>query len=86
MLELQAADLIAREAFKYADNLGVRRTRMPVKRLKDRMSFHLWNRECLEFLRDRGGPENLRFLAEWAYLPSEQVPVFPRFYAEDFVA
>jgi hypothetical protein len=62
---LQGADFIAREAFKHADNMGLRRIRKPLKALKDRISFHLWTRECLEYLRDRGGQENLETLASW---------------------
>lgn len=43
---LQGADLIAREAFKHAVNLGVRKIRKPVKSLQTRLSFHLWTNDC----------------------------------------
>lgn len=86
LLELQAADLLAREAFKHADNLGLRPTRIPVIKLKDRIAFHIWNRECLEFLRERGGPSNLQLLTAWGYLPSDELPHMPRFYADEFVS
>ena len=63
---LQGADLIAREAFKHADNLGIRKLRKPVDRLKSRTSFHLWTRESLEYLKCKGGPDNLGIPAfEW---------------------
>jgi hypothetical protein len=65
VMVLQGADLIAREAFKHADNRGVRKIRKPLEALKNRFSFHLWTRECLEYLRDRGGAENLELLTHW---------------------
>jgi hypothetical protein len=86
LLELQAADLLAREAFKYVDNLGVRRTRIPVKRLRARMAFHLWNRECLEYFRSQGGPSNHEVLTDWARKPSNELPEMTRFYADEFVS
>ncbi len=65
VMAMQGADLVAREAFKHADNRGIRPTRKPMKEMKGRMSFHVWNRECLEYLKSAGGPENLDFLVEW---------------------
>lgn len=62
---LQAADLVAREAFKHMDNLGVRPTRVPVKRLQQRLSFIVWNKETLGHLRDNGGPEDYMLLTNW---------------------
>lgn len=62
---LQGADLIAREAFKHADNTGLRPTRRPVKSLKRRIAFHIWNRPCLEYLKAHGGPNNLEVLTDW---------------------
>ena len=67
LMALQGADLLAREAFKHADNLGIRPTRRPVKALKNRINFHLWNRECLEYLRSSGGPSNLEALTMWGH-------------------
>jgi hypothetical protein len=65
LLALQGADLMAREAFKHADNLGIRKTRKPVKALQDRISFHLWTRDTLEYLKAKGGPQNLEALINW---------------------
>src|SRR5471030_104110 len=62
---LQAADIIAREAFKYAANRAIRPTRKPVKRLKDAFGFHLWTGECLEYLSSIGGPRDTRALTSW---------------------
>jgi len=62
---LQAADLVAREAFKHIDNLGIRPTRIPVKRMGDSLSFIVWNKATLEYLRDNGGPNNLELLTHW---------------------
>ena len=82
---LQAADLVAREAFKHADNLGVRPTRKPVRALADRLSFHLWTRECLEYLRSKGGPENLEALTSWGQV-GDTIPQMRRFCREGFVS
>jgi hypothetical protein len=62
---LQSADLIAREAFKQVDNLGVRPTRIPVARMKGQLYFVLWNEEALKYLAANGGPNNLELLANW---------------------
>ena len=80
---LQAADLVAREAFKHADNLGKRPIRKPVKALKNQTSFHLWTREALEFLRNKGGQENLELLTSWAQT-GETFPKLIRLYREGF--
>lgn len=45
---LQAADLVAREAFKHFDNIGKRDTRIPVKRMLSLLNFARWNEETLE--------------------------------------
>lgn len=71
---LQAADLVAREAFKHFDNLGKRDTRIPVKRMLKLINFARWNRETLEFVRDNGGPQNLELLTSWNSDPSR--PLF----------
>lgn len=73
-VHLQAADLVAREAFKHIVNRGIRRMRIPVSRLRDRLAFVLWNREGLDFLARNGGPENIGLLAEW-----DNMPDAPRF-------
>ena len=64
---LQAADLIAREAFKHIENLGVRGTRIPVRRLeeKDALYFIFWNGRALRYLAENGGPDNLELLSKW---------------------
>ncbi len=68
-VHLQAADLVAREAFKHIVNIGTRPMRIPVSRLKDRLAFVLWNRETLDFLAKNGGHENIGLLADWNNLP-----------------
>jgi hypothetical protein len=62
---LQAADLLAREAFKYIDNLGIRPTRVPVRRLGESVFFIAWSEEALRHLARNGGPQNLDLLAHW---------------------
>lgn len=62
---LQGADLIAREAFKHADNRFTRRTRKPIEALRRQTSFHLWTRESLDYLKSKGGPDNLVALTSW---------------------
>lgn len=76
---LQAADLVAREAFKHIDNLGSRPTRIPTKRMHDSLSFIVWNRPTLEYLRDNGGPNNLELLTSWG-LHGRTVPPMTVFY------
>src|SRR5580700_50153 len=51
---LQAADLVAREAFKYLDNRGTRPARIPLLRLKDVLCFIIWNRQTLGYLASNG--------------------------------
>jgi hypothetical protein len=67
---LQAADLVAREAFKHANNLGIRASRKPMKRLWPRISFLLWTREELEQLKRRGWPDDLGALCCWGSEPN----------------
>jgi hypothetical protein len=74
--QLQAADLVAREAFKHFDNMGVRKTRIPVKRLGDSLNFINWDRPTLEYLRDNGGPEDLELLTSWGSTVRPQPPEF----------
>ena len=62
---LQSADLVAREAFKLVDNLGVRPIRKPIVRLEGRLYFVLWNKKALEYLAADGGPSNLELLSKW---------------------
>jgi hypothetical protein len=66
---LQAADLVAREAFKYRDNLGVRPTRKPVTELSEQLYFTCWTEEALHYLAQHGGRENLELLLEWDQRP-----------------
>lgn len=52
---LQAADLMARECFKFMDNRGTgRRIRKPVMRLERAITINCWNRPSLETFRDNG--------------------------------
>ena len=67
LMALQAADMIAREAYKHADNLGIRKTRKPVKVMNRRLCFHVWDRRTLEHLKQRGGPDNLEALTGWPW-------------------
>jgi hypothetical protein len=83
LMPLQAADLIAREAYKHAVNLGMRPTRKPVKTLHNRLSFHLWTRPALEYLRDHGGPADLTTLTGWGQ-SAEKPPQMHRFYGTTF--
>jgi hypothetical protein len=77
---LQAADLVAREAFKHMDNLGVRKTRIPTERMKDMLTYIVWNRETLTYLRDNGGPSNLYLLTSWGHKKWPRVPRMTVFY------
>jgi len=83
LMPLQAADLIAREAYKHAVNLGIRGTRKPVKTLHNRLSFHLWTLPCLEYLRGHGGPNDLALLTNWGQGPIKPPPMH-RFYGSTF--
>ncbi len=62
---LQAADLVAREAFKYFKNRGTIKARIPVDRMRDVLNFCVWGRDALEYLRDYGGPEDVELLTSW---------------------
>jgi hypothetical protein len=62
---LQAADLVAREAFKYIDDRGMWPPRKPLLRLKDVLCFTVWNRQALGYLASSGGQSNLGLLATW---------------------
>jgi hypothetical protein len=84
VMAVQGADLVAREAFKHADNRGVRATRRPVRELKHRMSFHMWDRTCLEYLRDHGGPDDLTTMTEWGYKLPPEVPAMKFYYKDGF--
>jgi hypothetical protein len=74
---LQAADLVAREAFKIVDNWGTKPIRIPVRRMWDSLSFHVWKDEGLLRLAEQGGPSNLELLAAWDGLPD--APQFVRY-------
>lgn len=58
-IPLQAADLMAREAYKYALNQGHRVVRKPVFRMRKQVTFHRWDTGMLERLGNLGGPQNL---------------------------
>jgi hypothetical protein len=72
--QLQAADLVAREAFKHFENQGLRRTRIPMKRIGALSNFIVWRREHLEYLRDNGGPDDLELLTSWGRNPGKPKP------------
>jgi hypothetical protein len=73
---LQAADLVAREAFKHVDNLGARPTRIPMKRLGGRSVFALWKKDALTYLRDNGGPANIELLTSSRKTKPPRMPYF----------
>jgi hypothetical protein len=80
---LQAADLVAREAFKHFLNLGERPTCIPLKRMTDLLTFAVWDQSTLEYLRDHGGPEDLGLLTsweKWEALGRPQPPPFTTFW------
>jgi hypothetical protein len=77
---LQAADLVAREAFKHIDNLGVRPTRKPVERMKEKLAFIVWTNQTLQYLRDHGGPKNYDLLTSWGHAKWPRVPQMQVFY------
>ena len=82
---LQAADLIAREAFKYFSNEGKLPTRIPVDRMRNVLNFCTWDRATLEYLRDNGGPDDLELLTSWESwegLGRPQPPVFRTFWKD----
>lgn len=66
---LQSADLLAREAFKHIDNIGVRPMRIPMKRMGDSNFFIAWTEDALRYLAANGGPQNLELLAHWDEYP-----------------
>lgn len=72
--ELQAADLIAREAFKRFDNMGIRQMRKPLLRIGERVFFVAWTEETLRYLASHGGLQNLELLAHW-----DEYPDAPKF-------
>jgi hypothetical protein len=63
---LQAADLMARESFKFMDNRGTgRKIRKPLLRLERAVTVNCWNKESLETFRDHGKTDQalIEFLA-----------------------
>jgi len=83
LMALQASDMIAREAYKHAANIGIRKTRKPVKALHRNVSFHLWTRDALEYLRDAGGPNSLLALTTWGQT-GVNPPQMSRFWGPTF--
>lgn len=77
LVPLQAADLMAREAFKHYDNAGVPPVRKPVIALWNSISFHRWARDTLEHLKKLGGQENLDALVSW---PETGAPLLQHYY------
>lgn len=68
---LQAADLIAREAFKHMDNLGERPTRIPIRRLFENVFFMLWTGDSLRHLATNGWPHNLESILAFSNPPPD---------------
>lgn len=62
---LQSADLIAREAYKYLNNRGIRPTRKPLLILQGMICLVVWTEDALRHLAEHGGPQNLEFLSSW---------------------
>lgn len=57
---LQAADLMARESFKFIDNRSSGRgIRKPVWRLESRITINSWTAESLKSFRDDGGTDRI---------------------------
>src|SRR5205085_513475 len=56
---LQAADLVAREGFKIAANLGIRKLRKTVLGFWDRMGMGCYTKEAFILLKQKGWPSNL---------------------------
>jgi len=46
------------------------------------MSFHVWHRECLEYLRDNGGPDKLEMLTSWGKERPPEIPMMTQYYRE----
>jgi hypothetical protein len=63
LVPLQAADLIAREGFKAADNQGKRPIRKPLYRIWDQCGILQWTETSLSHLKERNWPGNLRAIA-----------------------
>jgi hypothetical protein len=64
---LQAADLIAREVFKFYDNAGVRPVRKPVLTLSRNVTFFCWTAEALtEFAKLKSSIGNAGALVAFA--------------------
>jgi hypothetical protein len=74
---LQSADLIAREAFKHLDNLGIRPMRKPLRRFGEHAFFIAWTEEALHYLAAHGGPQNLELLASWDEHPDAPPLAYP---------
>jgi len=66
---LQGADLIAREAYKHMDNLGVRPTRIPIHEMWENLFFMLWTEGSLRYVAAQGWPENPECLAKFSDPP-----------------
>ena len=61
---MQAADLVAREAFKHIDNLGVRDQRKALTAISETMFFMQWTVGTLAHFSKKGGPAKLNALWE----------------------
>jgi hypothetical protein len=77
---LQAADLVAREAFKHFLNQGKRKTRIPLRRMSDLLNFIVWRRPQIEYLLDNGGPDNLGLLTSWGRDDRPRPPQFETYW------
>jgi hypothetical protein len=54
----ESADFVARECFKYHDNVGMRAERKSVLSLYGKVNFTIWDRLALEKMKEFGWPED----------------------------
>jgi hypothetical protein len=75
VIGLQAADLMARETFKFADNMGSgRNIRKPLLRLDDLVSLYGWTKASLEELKKNWGTDDealIRFITDVGSRPGQ---------------
>ena len=75
VIGLQAADLMARETFKFADNMGSGRdVRKPLLRLENQVSLYGWTKGSLEELKTNWGADNealIRFITDVGSRPGK---------------
>jgi len=72
LVPLQAADMIAREAFRRYMYPG--QSSKETDQMKGQLNFACWNLPTLEYLRDHGGPSDMGALARWHTNPDPPPP------------